>query len=55
MNKKTRKLTLSRETVRALNEGDLHAVQGAGLSDNPRMCSIASCPTQCTGLSDCCP
>jgi len=63
MNKKTRKLNLSRETVRDLSGGDLRGVNGAAtlLADSctctqtcPRPCSIVSCVTECTMCSDCC-
>lgn len=39
--KATRKLTLNRETVRSLENGDLSKAQGAG--------SIWSCASECTG------
>lgn len=55
MNRKIRKLSLSRETVRTLADDDLRKIEGAGLSENPRICSEFSCLTVCSGLSDCCP
>jgi hypothetical protein len=58
MNKKTRKLSLNRETVRGMETGELRGVQGAAPTDTctcPRPCSIVSCVTECTQCSYCCP
>ena len=60
MNKKTRKLILSRETVRGMDTGELRGVQGAAsmFADSctcPRPCSFISCATECTQCSECCP
>lgn len=60
MNKKVRKLSLCRETVRDLSGSDLRGVMGAAsmFADSctcPRPCSLFSCVTECTQCSDCCP
>lgn len=63
MHKKTRKLTLNRETVRDLSRGDLRAVAGGEtqVADTcpftatcPRPCSEETfCRSQCTGCITC--
>lgn len=59
MNKKVRKLALSRETVRDLSARELQnaAAAASELVNSctcPRPCSLASCVSECTQCSDCC-
>jgi hypothetical protein len=58
MNRKLRKLSLSRETLRHLSEREARTVAG-GITDTncPRACSIDTCHSECTctQCSNCCP
>lgn len=59
MNKKIKKLTLNRETVRSLTDDELSQVAGGatGITEcrPPRACSVRTCITDCTLCSLCCP
>jgi hypothetical protein len=52
MNKKTKKLTLSSETLRNLDENALKEAQGAAITDATIRCTL--CTGRCGG-SVCCP
>lgn len=57
MNRKLKKLALSRETLRNLSEHEVRTVAG-GITETecPRVCSIDTCRTECTQTvcTNCC-
>ncbi len=55
MQKKVKKLRLSRETVRNLTENELQTMAGGAITTTcPRPCSLGTCVTECTRCSECC-